>query len=138
MLPEPHDGTCASPRRKFAQAACLCFGIALVIWGFAPAIVERLVTGSVPSWRPLALGAGSVLVGLTFIGLQCLISRGLRWALWVAFLLALALATAGVALTLCPGTPRASIFSLILAASVTVGSWLALAESRQSHSRAAA
>ena len=29
----------------FAHMACLCLGVGMLLWGIAPALVERLVTG---------------------------------------------------------------------------------------------
>ena len=118
-------------RLLFAQAACLCLGLSMLLWGLAPAIVERALTGRVPGWDSFAIGGGTVFIGLTFIGLHHLIRQRVRWALWAAFVAALALTTLVVGVLMAEAGQRPSLFLLVFAAGTTVTTWLAIGEGCQ-------
>ena len=117
-------------RLLYAHLSCLCLGLALLLWGLAPAIVDRVLTGRSPSFQTLALDSLTILVGLTFIGLHRLIRGGVRWALWTAFIAALVFTTAAVGASVYPGGFRPSLFPLIFAAGTTLTTWLAITAAR--------
>lgn len=117
-------------RRVLARMSCLGLGVALLLWSLAPAVVERILTREAPRAQTLVLSSLTFLVGFAFLGLHALIGRGLRWALWVTFVLALAIATAGVAATIALPASMPGLFSLILAAATATTTWLALDEKR--------
>ena len=120
--------TATISRQALAHACCLSFGAALVVWGLAPAIVERVASGQMPRLQTLGLGSGALLVGFTFIGLHRLIRKNVRWALYAAFGLSLAL-TITTLFAAWSGL-KPSAFVLILSAGTTAGTWLALFEAR--------
>ena len=128
MAEQPWPMSRRSHRLVFAYTSCLCLGLALAFWGLAPPFVERILTGRPPRWEAVTVASVTVLVGLTFIGLQQLIRRRVRWALWTAFVTALLLTTVAVAAMLLASDQRPSLFSLVLAGATTVATWLALTE----------
>lgn len=110
----------------FGQASCLCFGIGLIIWGLAPAIVERIVTGQTPPLHMLVANSASFTLGAIFIGAMMLIRRRIQWAAWVAFAIAVMLAGVGAAFALNSGTQITSTFLLLLSAETSFATWLAI------------
>lgn len=135
MRPRRPSTSPAGTRRLLAEAACACLGVALLIWGLAPAIVERIVARHPPTWQSFALGSAALLVGLTFIGLHRLVRRQVRWALWAAFGTSLVLVTGTVVLTLLMTDRRPSLFLLIFSTGTTIATWLALREEREGCAR---
>jgi hypothetical protein len=80
------------------------------------------------------LGSASFLVGLAFVGMHASIRRGVRWALWTAFGMALSITTAAIASTMVMSGSVPASFALILAAATCVATWLALAKMPRSPS----
>ena len=119
-----------APYLTLAHTLCLCLGLGLLLWGLAPALVDRVLLGRQPQLQSLLLSSVTFLVGLSFIGLHRLIKRDVRWALWTAFGGALLLTTAAITVAiLAPRQP--SIFCLILAGGTTITSWMALVGDRE-------
>ncbi|MBU0639205.1 MAG: hypothetical protein KKB50_10105 [Planctomycetes bacterium] len=109
-----------------AQTSCLVLGVALLVWGIAPAVVQR-VTSSDPQWlSSVLLGSAALLVGSTFLGFHVLIRRGVCWALWAAFWLSLGLATIAVCVVMLARTEMISVFLLVLSGCTTFTTWLAI------------
>mgnify|MGYP000493729813 CR=1 FL=1 len=129
----PRDST--SQRLTFAHTACLCLGLALILWGLAPAAIERIVTGRAPDIHYLLAGSTTMTVGAAFIGLHWLIRRNVRWALWLAFLAASALTAGACAISFIYSPRGVSVFPLIFAGWTMLTSWLALAQQRREGSR---
>jgi hypothetical protein len=124
MRSEPGQSR-ATARARWAQLTSLVFGIALLVWGLAPTVVSRLVTGEAPTLANFGLGALVMLLGVCFLGLSVLIARGVGWALWTALWLAMVLAAGNLALTYLAGrTP--SVFPLLLAGATAGTCWWAL------------
>jgi Mn2+/Fe2+ NRAMP family transporter len=121
-----------------AQTACLCLGTGIVLWGLAPAIVQRLLTGQPPSLATLLPAALALPLGGAFIGMCVLVRRRVRWATWTAFLLSALLAAIGLALTTLAGVRLTSSFVILLSAGTCLATWLALATLAQESSQAAA
>jgi zinc transporter ZupT len=116
---------------RWAQITCLVLGMALLVWGLAPAVVARIVTREAPALTTFALGALTMLLGVSFLGLSVLISRRTIWALWAALGLSVALILGNLALAwlVCDSAP--SVFPLLLAGATAGMSWLALDASRR-------
>jgi hypothetical protein len=126
----------AGHRALLAQACCLSLGIALLLWSLAPAVVERILSNAPPSPQTIVLGSVTFFVGAVFLALYAFIRRGLRWALWAAFLGGLSIATAGVAAAIASPTSMPALFSLVLAGATATTAWLALDASRTRRTRA--
>lgn len=109
-----------------ARLACLAFGGALIIWGFAPGIVYALMHDASPPLDVLGMGTASFVLGAAFIMLYVFIGRGARWALAVAFSLGLIITTLTLITWLMTGSYSVSVFLLIMATVITATSWLAL------------
>jgi hypothetical protein len=115
----------ATARARWAQLTSLVFGIALLVWGLAPTVVARIVTGQSPSLAIFGLGALVMLLGVCYLGLSVLITRGVGWALWTALGLAVALAAGNLAITYLAGRSL-SVFPLLLAGATAGTCWWAL------------
>jgi len=111
----------------FAHASCLCLGIGMLLWGLAPALVERLITDRAPSLHAFLLNSLVFVLGLAFIGMHVLVRRRIRWAVWAAFLVSATLAAAGLALTTASGFQLSSSFLLLLSMCTCFATWLAIA-----------
>lgn len=111
----------------FGQTSCLCFGIGLIIWGLAPAVIERIVTGSTPPLHMLTVNSVVFGLGALFIGATVLIRRRVRWAAWIAFAIAVMLAGASAAFVFSGGSSHVvSSFLLLLSAETGFATWLAI------------
>ena len=117
-------------RMVFARVAALTLGAALVLWGAAPAFIERSVTGHPPGVGALAVGSISLLLGASFVALFVLMGSGYRWPQWVAFGLALALVTTTLVVWVSAGAGSVSLFLLILAGSTTIATWMCISYSK--------
>jgi len=111
---------------RLAQVACMFLGTALLLWGLAPAIVQRVVSGRTPPSATFTMGAVTMVLGVGFLTLSVLISRALIWALWATVLLAFGLVFAAVTTALVNGTGLPSLAPLLLAGGTAVTSWLAI------------
>ena len=111
---------------RWAQITNLVLGVALLVWGLAPAVVARLVTREAPPLATFALGALTMLLGVSFLGLSVLISRRIAWALWAALSLSVALILGNLALAWLVRDSAPSVFPLLLAGATAGMSWLAL------------
>lgn len=111
---------------RSAQLTALFFGVGMLIWGLAPAIVQRLVTGRMPELQTFAVGSVTIAVGLAFVVLGVFMGRGVRWAVRVSFITSALLAMATMALTAMQGFAVATIYPLLLSACTAGTSWLAL------------
>ncbi len=109
-----------------AQAACLSLGTGLVLWGLAPAVIERIVTGHTPPLAMLAMNALIFLLGSAFLLSSFMIHARRRWAAWFAFGLAVMLGGAGVAIILATGMRSSSSFLLLISAVTSFSTWLAI------------
>ena len=123
---EPDIARKVRQSRRSAQASCLVFGLGLVVWGLAPALVQRFSTGTTPTLDSLAAGSLSMLVGLGFIALAVLISRQLHWALWAALLASAALLVGGLAVTAILRSGGLAMFPVLFAGCTGLTSWLAI------------
>lgn len=117
-----------------ARVACLSFGVALLAWALAPAIVQRVASGYAPRLETLAVGSITLLLGLGFIGLCVPVGRGRGWALWTALLIALGLLAAGAGYAVLGGEGPPSPFVLLLAG-CTAGTGLLGLEARRPNRR---
>lgn len=122
-----------SPERKLRQAlllaqiTCVVFGIGLVGWGIAPAIMHRIASNRAPTLTGLLLNSTPILIGLTFIGLSSLVRRNVTWALWGTVLLSSLLLTAMFVGYAGGRTQSLALFPFLLAVSTALASLLALA-----------
>ncbi len=113
-------------RLLFARVACLSLGVALVLWGVAPALIDRAVTGEPAGLRVLAIGGTSILLGAVCVMLFVLMRSGGCWPMRVAFGLSLSLVTIALGGWVLAGGHSVSLFLLVLAGSTTVATWLSL------------
>ena len=49
----------------FAHMCCFCLGTAMLAWGIAPAVVERIISGEPPPFMVFAWGSITLLVGIS-------------------------------------------------------------------------
>lgn len=108
---------------RSAQVACLSFGVALLAWGLAPAIVQRVVSGYAPQLETFAVDSVTLLLGVGLIGLCVPVGRGRNWALWTTLAVGLGLLVAGGGYMAIGGEGPPSPFVLLLAG-CTVGTSL--------------
>lgn len=111
----------------FAQTSCLCLGLGLALWGIAPLIAAKLLTGKLPETALLALNALVLLSGVVFIGLPVLIGQRRRWAAWAGFTFAAILTTGGfIVIGFSGGGGLYSGFMLLLTGWTSFACWLAI------------
>lgn len=120
VLWEPNDSI------LFAAIACLCLGMAMALWGFAPALVARIVTGEAPPLTDTLLNNVGILLGFAMIGMHALIRQCVRWAIWTAFAISVLLLGSGLALVTLIGFRLESSCLLILAAATAISCWFSL------------
>lgn len=108
------------------QISCLCLGVGLIIWGLAPAVIERVVTGHTPSLDLLATNSLLLALGAVYVLMQVFIRRRRNWAAWFAFTLSVLLAGGGVAIIVATGMRFASTFLLMISAITALATWLAI------------
>lgn len=100
---------------RWAQAGCLVLGAALLVWGLAPAVIARVVTGRPPAAATLALSGLAVSLGFGYIVLSVFVARGAKWALWTTLALSLFILVGNATLTWVLKGHGASVFPLLLA-----------------------
>lgn len=110
----------------YAQACCLCLGFALLVWAVAPMVVERMVTGDPPRWQTIASNGVVIWLGVTYLVLNQMVRRRIRWAAWIAFLLALLICSLSVAMALFGDTQGVASFLIVLSACTSVANWFAI------------
>ncbi|MGE0479457.1 MAG: hypothetical protein AB7Q17_03190 [Phycisphaerae bacterium] len=120
------DARTTSALVLYAHVSVLTLGISLLLWGVAPAFVERIVTQEPPNAMTLSVGGGSLVLGFAFVALHVFIRRRARVALWTAFLLSLVIVTAWLAAALLDYGTFLSVFVPVLAGITTFSTWLAL------------
>jgi len=120
---------------RWAQAGCLVLGAALLVWGLAPAIIARLVTGRPPAASTLAISGLVMLLGVGFIVLSVFVARGLTWALWTVLCLSSFLLMGNLTLTLLLKGHGTSAFPLLLATGTAAACVLALDARRRDEKR---
>jgi hypothetical protein len=126
----------APARSSLAGLCCLLLGIGIIVWTVCWVAIERIFAGRLPGWNELAPVKVSALPGAAFVLLYLLIRRGVRWALYAAFVSSSALTVAtAISLTLVP-QGLASIFTLLLAGAAAVSAFYALASRPQPASQA--
>jgi hypothetical protein len=123
------ETTCARLRDalRLAWLSCLGLGLGLLVWGFTPAVVLRLVSRDPPPWEALATSSLTVLVGITFVGLGELIRRGVSWALRATLCVSVFLLFGALGVLLIGWSREVPLFPTILAIGTTLTSWLAIA-----------
>ncbi len=109
-----------------ARLACLTLGSALLVWGLALPVIERVVTGYVPGGTTFAAAGAAVLMGATYLGLHRLIRRRVRWALGAAFVLSLAIVTVAVGTVVCGEGRLLPSFLSVFGGFATFSTWLGL------------
>lgn len=120
------DDRTTSATILYAHVSVLTLGISLLLWGVAPAFVERIVTHEPPNAMMLSVGGGSLVLGFLFIALHVFVRRRARVALWTSFLLSLTIVTAWLAAALLDYGTFLSVFVPVLAGITTFSTWLAL------------
>ncbi|MFH1747599.1 MAG: hypothetical protein ABIG44_11205 [Planctomycetota bacterium] len=118
--------TPTTERLVIANITCICLGLALLIWGLAPALIERILTGRAPHAQSLLLGSTTIILGAIFISLYWPIRQGRRWALWAAFWLALMIVTVATISGIIWHSQGTTLFSLVLAGVTAITTWIAL------------
>lgn len=112
--------------QRSAQVASLVFGIALLLWGVAPAVVQRVVSGRPPTAATFAASGLTIILGLAFLALGVLIGRTVVWAIWTSLVLGCAVLLLGLATALFGSVSAVSLFPMLLAACVAGTCWIAL------------
>ncbi|MBN2445632.1 MAG: hypothetical protein JXO22_02830 [Phycisphaerae bacterium] len=106
--------------------SCLMLGAALAVWGVAPALMHRLITGQTPTLGVLGFGSASLAIGAMYLGLYLLIRQGARYAVWLALILGALLLLADLGLWMTLGARYVSGFVLLLAGAVVATAVLTL------------
>lgn len=109
-----------------ARIAVFLLGLSLVISAIAPMVIDRVVTGKSPKTETILFSLLVLLVGWLFIALNPLMRREVRWAIWVAFLGAAALAGGGISMSTASGMRATDAFLIGLCCMVCLSSWRAL------------
>lgn len=109
-----------------ARIAVFLLGLSLVISAIAPMVIDRVVTGKSPKTETILFSMLVLLVGWLFIALNPLMRREVRWAIWVAFLGAAALAGGGISMSTASGMRATDAFLIGLCGMVCLSSWRAL------------
>lgn len=110
---------------QWTQATCVFFGLGMLLWGLAPAVITRAVTGQLPM-RSIEVGGISLFLGTLFIALGAVAGRNVGWAIWTALGISIVLCLGNLALLMLGGDSQPSIFPALMAACTAGTSWLAL------------
>lgn len=97
----------------------------MLIWGLAPALIERVFHSEPPPVWVLARGGLSMFLGAVFLFLWRSVRRRARWAIWLVHVLALLIATGSTVLAIFNVTDL-SVFPLVLAGWCVGSTWFAL------------
>lgn len=111
--------------RTLADISCLAFGLSLLAWGLAPAVIERVITDNPPQWQTLAVGGVTLMFAVGFLLLPWLNQGGARWPLWAAHILSV-LMIIMIVLYAVFADVRLSVFPVILAACTMATTWFAI------------
>lgn len=127
-----------SPKHSisFAHGSCLCMGIGLVLWGLAPLLIERLVTGKAPHASLLATNGVIFAMGAAFVTFHAYIRAERIWAAWASFALSSLIGGASVAIVISTAGQSASLLMLLLPAQTAIASWLAIGALMQAQAAA--
>lgn len=115
---------------RTARTSAMLYGLALLAYGIAPAVTFRLSTGDVPPMQTLAVGSGTLVVGLVLLLLGVLVGRGVLWALWVTVAAATVLLVGTLALTFTAGASVMAVFPALMAVATAATCWLAIEAQR--------
>ncbi len=127
MDPVSKEDVRARTGLTLARTTCLCMGFGLMLWGLAPALVERLLTGNAPSPQSLSMGAFAAALGLTFLALASQIRQRRLWSLWTAFALSTAITAMGIVLVTVMHLRPTSSFIMLLSGWTAFANWLGIA-----------
>jgi hypothetical protein len=116
---------------RSAQISTLFFGLGMLVWGFAPAIIQRVVSGGAPPVQTFAVGSITILVGLVLLALVVPVGRARTWALKTALIISAIVLAGSLAMLALSGMALASIYPLLLSASTAGTTWLAMLATRQ-------
>jgi hypothetical protein len=111
---------------RLAQVSSVFLGIAMLLWGLAPAVVQRLVSGKAPPAAAFTVGDISLGLGVCFLLFSALMSRRVNWALWATMFLAAALVLGAIFAAVVHGTGVPALAPLLLAGATGATSWYAL------------
>lgn len=117
-----------------AQVTTAFYGLAMLVWGLAPAAVHRLASGYTPPPSTFAVGGLTMALGVVLLVLSALISRKVAWALWTVLVLSSVLLLGSLTLIMVGGAGIPSIFPLLLAGCTAGTCWLAL-DARRAQAR---
>ena len=130
MASDQHAERRIRQAQRSAQITSLVFGISLLVWGLAPAIVQRLVSGKTPTFGAYAMGACAIALGLCFMVLAICVGRGALWAIWATLCVSVLLLFAALATAFLSTTGPLSLYPVLLSACTAGTSWLALVARR--------
>jgi hypothetical protein len=113
------------------HVACLTLGVILILWGVAPALIERLISRKPATFDSLAASSVCTTIGLTYVVLNVGVRRRSLVSTWIAFVLS-ALLCGMVALDALRSGMLLAGGSLLIPTSFTAFSaWLAIGELSQ-------
>lgn len=115
-----------SQRILFAQTCCLCFGLGLLLWGVAPALVARLISGQPPEAAALAMNGLMFVIAFIYITFHTLLRQRILWAAWSAFIISCLFMGSAAAVFAVTGFMMASTFILLLSGVTSFATWLAI------------
>ena len=122
----------ADPRKRvreafqLAQGATLCMGLGLLVWGVAPAAVQRIASRTAVDFQTLGVCSVTLLLGMTFVGLFVLIRGRIEWAMRAALWTGVFLLAGSVLMSLLGGGGTLSLFPALLAGATVFTNWLAI------------
>jgi len=120
-----------NPRLLIARLTSMLLGAGLFLWGLAPALVERAITGAPTSSGQMLANSPVLMLGATFLCIGFLMRRGARWAVWVAFLLSTLVVSVELALATVNDMQLNNSFLLLLSAATAFATWLAIGRVRR-------
>lgn len=133
---DPHTSRVSGswkPEHTFllARLTCLALGLCLLLWGFAPAIIEWLVSRRPVGLASIAPGGVALTLGLVLIVLHVFLSRRHLAAAWLALALSSGLVTLNLAYAIMYDIRSISASLLVLGGACAVASGRAIVAIRR-------
>jgi hypothetical protein len=98
----------------------------MLLWGIAPAVVQRAITGRPPDIAAIPFNGLILFGGVVFVVVHLFVRRADRRAIWTAFLLSAILMGAGLALAIRGAACLTSSFLLLFSSCTCFATWLAI------------
>ncbi len=110
---------------RSAQICAVLFGLGLLAWAIAPAVVARIAQNK-PEVALHSLRIMTLLLGIGYLLIGSLMKRENGWTLWTSLVASLVLLGLAIVVSMVSGTDTVALFPLLLALATAATSWLAL------------